>query len=657
MMVLTTALAMGAVVVTPGTAGAVPPITLGDAAPFGVLAGSAVTNTNNTTVTGQLGVSPGNSVVGFPPGTVSGGIHAGDAAAAAAKAAAVAAYNDAAGRGPATSVAPQLGGTTLTPGVYRPSSGTTFQINGVLTLDAQSDPDAIFVLQASTLVTATVSNVTLTEGAQADNVFWQLSGTATVGTNATFRGNVLANDSVTVNSGAAVNGRLMALTNSVILQGTTTGPNTRITVPNDPPTQTTMTASPNPSRGGQAVTLTATVSAVSGEVVPQGDVAFKDGTTILGSDLLNANGVATLVISTLGGGNHEIRAVYLGGDTFSGEAVIHFAPSTSPGVVQVVTNSLWPNSVTPDVANHTATDPVTLGVKFRADTTGFVTGIRFFKGSQNTGPHVGSLWTTGGTQLANVTFSGETASGWQQANFSTPVSINADTTYIASYHTTSGRFSYDLQYFNTEYSNPPLRALASPGQGGNGVYTYSATNTFPTATFRATNYWVSPMFVPSETVWEDTATPASTAVGATSPVVVGVKFQSSTDGVVRGIRFYKAAPNTGTHVGSLWTTGGTQLANVTFSGETAFGWQQAYFSTPVSINADTTYIASYHTTSGRFSYTLQDFVGPEVDFPLTALENGDEGGNGVYTYSATNTFPTSSYQATNYWVDVLFDIG
>ncbi|MEU8246006.1 DUF4082 domain-containing protein [Nonomuraea sp. NPDC048916] len=647
---------MGAVVVTPGRADAVPPITLGEAAPFGVLAGSAVTNTNNTAVTGQLGVSPGNSVVGFPPGTVSGAIHAGDAAAASAKADAVAAYDDAEGRGPATGVAPQLGGTTLTPGVYRPSSGTAFQINGVLTLDAQSDPDAIFVFQASTLTTATVSTITLTEGAQADNVFWQLSGSATVGTSATFQGNVLADNSVTVNSGAAVKGRLIALSNNVILQGTTTGPHTRINVPDDPPTETTLTTSPNPSQGGQTVTLTATVSPVSGEVVPQGDVAFKDGTTLLGEDLLDQNGVATLDVSTLGGGNHQIRAVYLGGDTFNGEEVIHFAPSTSPAIVQVVTNSLWPNSVTPAVVNHTATDPVVLGVKFRADTTGFVTGIRFYKGSQNTGTHVGSLWTTGGTQLATVTFSGETASGWQQANFSTPVSINAGTTYIASYHTVSGHFSYDLQYFNTQYANQPLRALANGVQGGNGVYTYSATNTFPTTTFRATNYWVSPMFVPSDTVWEDTATPAATAPSGASPLVVGVKFRASRDGVVRGIRFYKAAQNTGTHVGSLWTSGGAQLASVTFSGETASGWQQAYFSSPFPINAGTTYIASYHTTSGRFSYTLQDFAGPQVNFPLTALENGDEGGNGVYTYSATNTFPTSSYQATNYWVDVLFDI-
>ncbi|MEQ4717334.1 DUF4082 domain-containing protein [Nonomuraea sp. B19D2] len=646
---------MGLVVVTPGTATAQPSMDLGDAASFGVLASTAVNNTNQTAITGDLGVSPGSTVTGFPPGTVSGATHAGDATAAAAMSDATAAYDEADGAPTTASVAAQLGGTTRTPGVYQPSSGTSFLINGTLTLDAQYDPTSVFVFKTATLTTANVSNISLTHGAQADNVFFQLTDTATLGTFSTFQGNVLASNGVTVSTGAAVKGRVFSLTDAVVLQGTTSGPKTRVTVPDDPATTTTLSVSPNPSRAGQTVTLAATVSAVSGDIVPQGEVAFKDGTTLLGHDFVDENGDVSLGVSTLDGGEHQLTAVYMGGDTSDGEGIIHFAPSTSPGVVQVVYNTIWPSSATPAIQNASDTRSVVLGVKFTASTTGLVTGIRFYKGSQNTGTHVGSLWTSSGTQLASVTFSGETASGWQQANFSTPVSINANTTYIASYFTTSGRFSYDVNYFTSAQSSPPLTALANGAEGGNGVYAYSGTNTFPTSTFMAANYWVDPVFQPSDSVWDNSATPAVANAPDTRSVVLGVKFRTATDGVVRGIRFYKGSQNTGTHVGSLWTSGGTQLASLTFSGETASGWQEAYFSTPVSINANTTYIASYFTTSGRFSYTLLGFYRAQSNYPITALESDDADGNGVYVYSATNAFPTNTYQSANYWVDVLVD--
>ncbi|MEV4106448.1 DUF4082 domain-containing protein [Nonomuraea sp. NPDC049695] len=654
MTVIAALIASGLVVVTPGTAAAAPSMNLDDAASFGVLASTSVANTNQTAITGDLGVSPGSTVSGFPPGTVSGSTHAGDATAAAAKADAVAAYNEADGSPATAFVAAQLGGTTKTPGVYRPSSGSVFQINGTLTLDAQYDPAAVFLFKAASLSTANVSNISLTNGAQADNVFFQLTDAATLGTNSTFQGNVLASDGVTVNSGAAVKGRVFSITDAVTLQGTTTGPKTRITVPNDPPTTTTLDTSPNPSRNGQTVTMSATVSAVSGDVVPQGEVAFKDGTTLLGHDFVDEQGDVSIQVP-LSGGNHQLTAVYQGGDTFDGEAFIHFAPSTSPPVAQVVMNTLWSNSATPAVANADDTRAAVLGVKFRAATTGLVKGIRFYKGSQNTGTHVGALWTSGGTQLASVTFSGESASGWQQALFSTPVSINANTTYVASYSTTTGHFSYTLQQFTSEVSNPPLTALADGADGGNGVYAYSATNTFPTSSYQASNYWVEPLFLRSDTLWEDSATPAIGNADESRAVVLGVKFRSATAGVIRGVRFYKGTQNTGTHVGTLWTSGGTQLASVTFSGESASGWQQAYFSTPVSINANTTYIASYQTTTGHFSYTLRGFYKAQSNYPLTALEGDDSGGNGVYVYSATNTFPSNSFQDTNYWVDVLFD--
>jgi hypothetical protein len=646
-------LAVGVVAGVPGGASAdQAPVSLGSAAPFGVLGGSAVTNTNNTSVLGDLGVSPGTTVTGFPPGTVSGTIHAGDSTASAARSAVIAAYNDATSRAPVATVAAELGGTTKAPGVYTPSGGT-FTMTGTLTLDAQSDPDAVFIFKASTLTTANVSNMALAGGAQANNVFFVISGSATVGTFSTFRGNVIAQSSATVSSGAAVYGRAFAVSNGVTLQGTTSGPATRITVPDDPPTTTGLTASANPIADGQSVTFTATVQAVSGSVIPQGPVVFKDGKTILSSDDVDANGVATFTTTGLAPGQHPISAVYLGGDTFNGEQVIHFAPSTSAPVVEVVTMGLWDNTATPAETSVNEANPVVLGVKFQATTSGTVRGIRFYKASQNTGTHVGSLWSSGGTLLSSVTFTGETASGWQQMLFSTPVSINANTTYVASY-TTGGGWSRTLQYFNNQYGNNPLVAPSTGAVGGNGVYVYSGANAFPSNTFQATNYWVDVVFTPSKTLWADSTTPAET-LNEANPVVLGVKFQATTSGTIRGIRFYKASQNTGTHVGGLWSSGGTLLASGTFTGETASGWQQLNFATPVSITGGATYVASY-TTGGHWSRTLQYFTSTYRSGSLMAPVDGEQGGNGVYVYSATNAFPSNTYQSTNYWVDVAFDI-
>ena len=140
------------------------------------------------------------------------------------------------------------------------------------------------------------------------------------------------------------------------------------------------------------------------------------------------------------------------------------------------------------------TQAVELGVKFRADVDGFITGIRFYKSAANTGTHVGHLWTSTGQQLASVTFTGETPSGWQQATFSTPVAVSANTVYIASYHTNGGRYSADGKYFATKsVDTPPLHALSNGIDGGNGVYRYGASG-FPNQTYNSSNYWVDVVF-------------------------------------------------------------------------------------------------------------------------------------------------------------------
>jgi Domain of unknown function (DUF4082)/Bacterial Ig-like domain/Bacterial Ig domain len=148
---------------------------------------------------------------------------------------------------------------------------------------------------------------------------------------------------------------------------------------------------------------------------------------------------------------------------------------------------------------------VELGVKFRSDSSGWVTGVRFYKGAGNTGTHTGTLWSATGTKLATGTFTGETATGWQQLTFANPVAITAGSTYVVSYHAPVGHYAADQGYFATAgEDNPPLRALASGVDGTNGVYSYGAS-AFPTSSYQSTNYWVDAMF--SATQPTDTTAP------------------------------------------------------------------------------------------------------------------------------------------------------
>lgn len=183
---------------------------------FAVLAGTTVTNTGATTVAGDLGVSPGTAVTGFPPGLVSGTIHAADGVAAKAQADLITAFNDAAGRSGASSVSGDLTGLTLNPGVYKSTS--SLGITGDVTLDAHGDPNAVFIFQiSSTLITGSGSHVLLTNSANACNVFWQVGSSATIGTNSVFKGNILALTSIALMTGAKFDGRALARNGAVTL--------------------------------------------------------------------------------------------------------------------------------------------------------------------------------------------------------------------------------------------------------------------------------------------------------------------------------------------------------------------------------------------------------------------------------------------------------
>jgi hypothetical protein len=158
----------------------------------------------------------------------------------------------------------------------------------------------------------------------------------------------------------------------------------------------------------------------------------------------------------------------------------------------------------------------------------------------------------------------------------------------------------------------------------------------------------------SLSIWGASAAPTTFATSDGSGVELGVKFRSDVAGSVTGVRFYKGTTTTGTHTGTLWSSTGTKLATAPFTGETASGWQQVTFSSPVAIAANTVYVVSYHTNVGNYAYTHNTFALAGVDNgPLHALKAGVSGGNGVYTYGGV-VFPTSSFNSSNYWVDVVF---
>lgn len=416
--------------------------------------------------------------------------------------------------------------------------------------------------------------------------------------------------------------------------------------------------------------------------------------------------------------------------------------------------TLWDTAATPETAATDDNGAIELGVAFQPERAGHVAGIRFYKGPGNGGTHIGHLWTGNGQLLGSVTFSGETASGWQQAMFSTPIAVTAGATYVASYHAPQGRYSVTRNFFANPVVRPPLTAPASI----NGRYQYGAGG-FPASLFADTNYWVdlvfvdqqgpsvvgqaptsgatgvpeattvaatfdeavvestitfqlrdaggavvagttsydqatkqvtftpdgllasatsytasiteaedplgNPMAAPSlwsfttgdtsvSLLWPDEPTPAVVDAGDGGSVELGVKFQVTTPGVIERLRFYKSAANTGTHVGRIYGPDGAVLGSVTFGAETASGWQEAAFATPVPVQPGVTYVASYHAPNGRYSVNGWYFSGPRVSGALRAPATGEVGGNGVYQYGSGGSVPANTYNAGNYWVDVRF---
>jgi hypothetical protein len=261
------AVALTLVATATPAAAAAPPIGLGNVGSFAVLASSTVTNSGPTVVSGDLGVSPGTAVTGFdqpggPGSVVDGAIHKADAVAGQAQLALTTAYNQAAAS-PSTAdvTGTNVGNRVLQPGVYTDSSAMSF--SGVLTLDGGGDPAAVFIFQAgSSLTVAGSSSVVFIGAAQACNVFWQVTSTATIGTDAAFAGTVMALADINVNTGATIQGRLLARTGQVTLLSNVITRPTCAAAPTTPPT-VAPTSSPSSSPSSSS-TPTPTHAATSG---------------------------------------------------------------------------------------------------------------------------------------------------------------------------------------------------------------------------------------------------------------------------------------------------------------------------------------------------------------------------------------------------------
>jgi hypothetical protein len=428
-----------------------------------------------------------------------------------------------------------------------------------------------------------------------------------------------------------------------------------------------------PAAAAAAAPVTAAVSATFGEPLAAASVTAASfvlrspGGAAVAASVAYGSNTATLApvaalapdtvyTATVKGGAGGVADV--AGNVLASDYAWSF--TTAPDPATVCPCTLWTAADTPSTASVADAAAYELGLKFRSDRAGVVTGIRFYKGAANTGTHVGHLWTAAGAPLATVTFAGETATGWQQASFATPVAISANTTYVVSYLAPNGGFALDRPFFAAKgVDRGLLHALAAGVDGPNGVY--AADGGFPAQSFQSSNYWVDAVFAATGpptsgcpcSLWPASAAPVTPASADADPYELGVRFEADTAGTVTSIRFYKGAGNDGTHLAHLWDASGTLLGTATFASETASGWQQAAFATPVAIAAGQVYVASYFAPLGHYAADRPFFSLAGVDSPpLHALAADASGPNGVY--AAGGGFPTWSYQSTNYWVDVAF---
>jgi len=401
---------------------------------------------------------------------------------------------------------------------------------------------------------------------------------------------------------------------------------------------------------GSAVTVTGTASDVGG-VVAGVEVSTDGGASFSAAE----GGSAWKYTYIQKGADAQVLQVRAMDDSSNiGAVVSRSVKSTGPYSI------FW--TAAPITADSGDTAPVELGLRFTPTLDGFISGVRFFKSLANTGTHTGTLWNSSGSRVAVATFTAETASGWQLANFASPVAVTAGQTYTVSYFAPAGHYAADYNYWGYRGdTRGPLTVAGGFGSASAGVY--DSNGVFPTSSYRSTNYFVDAVFTPgaaptptpppsggATTLLGNEIPTVAAEAGDTASVELGVAVVPSVNGTVSAIRFYKGPGNAGIHTGSLWDSSGTRLATVTFANETATGWQTAALDAPVALTAGQSYTVSYLAPQGRYSYTAAYFSTPKVSGPLTAPAPA----NGFYRYGLAGGFPSASFNSTNYFVDMVF---
>ena len=320
----------------------------------------------------------------------------------------------------------------------------------------------------------------------------------------------------------------------------------------------------------------------------------------------------------------------------------------------------------PDIESDPDRSPVNVGMTFTSATDGVISAIRYYKSKDNVGTHVANLWTADGRELARITFTDETASGWQEAALQTPVPVVAGQNYVVSYLAPKGAYSVTENYFATTPGDPASVSAQQPLIPLSGVYGYSDTPAFPTKTFRTSNYFVDVVLeTPTTPLPDETPCPCSLFSAADTPetaasadsrsVELGMQFTSDVAGSISAIRFFKGRSNTGTHVASLWSDDGRLLARATVGNESDYGWQEVTLPSPVPVQAGRSYLVSYFAPNGGYAISPHYFVADITRGPLTAPSSGRAiKGNGTYVYTHVPAFPAGSWKSSNYYVDVVF---
>ncbi len=440
---------------------------------------------------------------------------------------------------PALAGAYQASATPLPPDTEAPTVAMTGPADGA-------------TVAGSVAVSANASDNVVVAGVQ-----FKLNGT-NLGAEDTAAPYTINWDSTTVTNGSY---QLTAVARDAA-NNTATSALVNVTVNNVPDTTPPTVTSVGPQSGAVDIAGGAVVTAVFSEAM---DPATVNGTTFelrdSGSNLVAATvsydagtQTATLTPSSPLANSSAYTALVRGGASdprvkdVAGNAL---AADYSWGFTTVAPSpyvSIWDEVATPTIASENDANPVEVGVKFRSDVAGEIAGLRFYKGPNNTGTHVGNLWNSTGTLLASATFVNETASGWQEVLFPAPVAIAANTTYVASYHTTVGYYSLDENYFTSSgVDNPPLRALADGEDGNNGVYTYSATSVFPTSSYSAGNYWVDVLFAvaPPPDTTPPTVSITTPLNGATVAGTTEVTATAADNVGVAGVQFQVDGMNVG----------------------------------------------------------------------------------------------------------------